>query len=50
MLITSVGIARVVAKRHYHAAQDTRDLFAEARVQLDVIEDVIEQYDDQSAT
>ena len=50
MLITSVGIARVVAKRRYHAAQDTRDLFTEAGVDLDVVEDVIEQYDDQSAT
>ncbi len=50
MLITSVGITRVVAKRRYHAAQDTRDLFAEAGVDLAVVEDVVEQYDDQSAT
>ena len=49
MLITSVGIERVVAKRHYHAAQDTRDLFAQAGVQLDVIEDHVEQYENQSA-
>ena len=50
MLITSVGIARVVAKRRYHAAQDTRDLFARAGVQLDVLEDTTEQYENQSAT
>jgi dCMP deaminase len=50
MLITSVGISRVVAKRRYHAAQDTRDLFAEAGVELDVVEDVVQQYDEQSAT
>jgi dCMP deaminase len=50
MLITSVGISRVVAKRRYHAAQGTRDLFAEAGVELDVVEDVVQQYDEQSAT
>ena len=48
MLITSVGIGRVVAKRRYHAAQDTRDIFAEAGVILDVLEDRLEEYGDQS--
>ena len=47
MLLISVGIDRVVAKRRYHAGQDTRGLFAEAGVRLDVIEDRVEQYDKQ---
>ena len=49
MLITSVGIKRVVPKRRYHAAQDTRDLFAEAGIELEVVEDRVEQYDNQAA-
>ncbi|MDX1382521.1 MAG: cytidine/deoxycytidylate deaminase family protein [Thermoanaerobaculia bacterium] len=48
MLITSVGIRRVVAKRRYHAAQDTRDTFREAGVQLDVLEDRVEEYENQA--
>jgi dCMP deaminase len=47
MLIATVGIRRVVAKRRYHAAQDTREIFAKAGVELDVIEDVIESYEGQ---
>ena len=50
MLIASAGITRVVAKRRYQAAQDTRDLFAEAGVELDVVEDVVQRYDEQSPT
>ena len=44
MLVVSVGIERVVAKRRYHAAHDTRRLFAEAGVELVVAEDVVESY------
>jgi len=47
MLIASVGIHRVVARRRYHAGQDTRDLFARAGVHLDILEDVVETYDGQ---
>ena len=47
MLVVSVGISRVVAKRRYHAAADTRKLFAEAGVELAVREDVTESYLDQ---
>ena len=47
MLITSVGITRVVAKRRYHAAQETRSTFEDAGIQLDVIEDRVEEYGDQ---
>lgn len=47
MLITSVGISRVVAKRRYHAGQDTRKLFRRAGVELDVLEEVVESYESQ---
>jgi dCMP deaminase len=47
MLMVSVGIRRVVAKRRYHAAHDTRQLFAEAGVELAVAEDVVEGYEHQ---
>ena len=47
MLVVSVGILRVVTKRRYHAAGDTRQLFQEAGVELVVMEDAVELYDDQ---
>ena len=49
MLIISVGIVRVVAKRRYHAAEETRAMFAQAGIRLDVIEDELETYPDQNA-
>ena len=47
MLIISVGITKVVAKKKYHAAQDTRDMFRQARVELVVVEDEVEHYSGQ---
>ncbi len=47
MLIISVGIVRVVARRRYHAAAETREMFAAAAVTLEVMEDVIETYAEQ---
>jgi dCMP deaminase len=47
MLIISVGIKRVVAQRRYHAAQDTREMFRAAGVELVVLEDAVEDYSDQ---
>ena len=47
MLIISVGVKKVVAKHRYHAAQDTRDLFEKAGIDLIVMEDNIEAYDNQ---
>lgn len=46
-LIVSVGIKKVVAKRRYHAARESRDLFANTGVQLLVVEDVTESYENQ---
>ena len=47
MLIISVGISRVVCLRRYHAGADTRAMFAEAKITLDVVEDETESYDNQ---
>lgn len=47
MLIISVGISKVVAKKKYHAAQETREMFKTANVELVVLEDEFEQYTNQ---
>jgi dCMP deaminase len=47
MLIASSGITRVVAKRRYHAGQDSREILAGAGVTLDVFEDAVETYEGQ---
>lgn len=45
MMIISVGIVRVVAKRRYHAADETRDMFQKAHLELEVVEDRLEEYE-----
>ena len=47
MLIISVGIIKVIAKKKYHAAQETREMFIHAGVELVVVEDEVEQYERQ---
>ena len=47
MLIISVGITKVIAKKKYHAAQETRNMFRQAGVELAVVEDEVEQYSGQ---
>ena len=47
LLIVSVGIVKVVAYRRYHAAQDTRDMFREAGIELAVMKDEIQSYANQ---
>jgi dCMP deaminase len=47
MLIISVGVKKVIVKRRYHAALDTRVLFEKAGIELVVMEDRIEEYDKQ---
>lgn len=44
MLIVSTGIQRVVARRRYHAGQESCDLFAQAGVLLEILEDVVVSY------
>lgn len=46
-IIINAGIKRVVCEKKYHAASDTRDLFRQAGIQLDVISDETERYDKQ---
>lgn len=43
-LIVSVGIKKVIAKKRYHAAQLTRELFLKTGVELVVLEDEVEDY------
>jgi dCMP deaminase len=44
MLIISVGIKRVVALQKYQAAEDTRELFKKAKIELLVINNKILEY------
>ena len=47
MLIISCGITKVVARRKYHAAAESRQLLHQAGVELLVIENKIEDYENQ---
>ncbi len=47
MLIISVGIKKVVARKRYHAAEESRILLQEAGIPLIVLEESIEEYEDQ---
>lgn len=47
MLLISSGVTRVVARKRYHAAQETRDMFLAAGIELVVLEDVVEEYGNQ---
>jgi dCMP deaminase len=47
MLIISAGIKKVVAKKKYHAGQDTRTLFDQAGIELVVIQDKVQHYKNQ---
>ena len=43
-LIITCGIKRVVCEKKYHAAQETRDIFKKAGIELVVLDDSIENY------
>lgn len=47
MKIVQVGIVRVVAQRRYHADRLSLQLFEEAGVQLDILKDEVEKYENQ---
>jgi len=47
MAIVRVGIVRVVARRRYHAEALSIELFKNAGVQLDILEDKVEEYEKQ---
>ncbi len=46
-MIINAGIERVVAKKDYHASQDTKKIFKEAGVKLEILNNEVEQYGDQ---
>ena len=46
-MIINSGIKRVVCEKRYHAGQQTRQMFKEANIQLDVLYDEVEQYKNQ---
>jgi len=47
MMIIGVGIKRVVCQKKYHAAQDTKEMFEKAEVELEVVDDKVEEYENQ---
>jgi len=47
MLIISCGIKKVVAQKRYHAARETREMFAQAGIELVVVQDETENYSNQ---
>jgi dCMP deaminase len=46
-LIISCGIKKVIAKKKYHAGQESRELLQQAGVELVVLLDEIVNYDNQ---
>ena len=46
-MMVAVGIKRVVCGKRYHAAQMTRDLFSQAGIKLDALDDELEKYEEQ---
>jgi dCMP deaminase len=46
-MLINVGIKRLVANKDYHASKQTKEVFRAANIQLDILEDVIEEYPDQ---
>ena len=48
-LIVNVGIKRVVCKYRYHADKDSIELFKQAGIQLEIINDKVLDYENQSA-
>jgi dCMP deaminase len=47
MMIINAGIKRVVCEKHYHADGDTIELFGQAGVELVVMKEEVEEYDQQ---
>lgn len=47
MLIVGAGISRVVAKKKYHAADESRSLFKNAGIELAVADDDVMNYENQ---
>lgn len=46
-LIINAGIERVVCRKDYHASADTKKIFDQASVELEILNDEVEEYEDQ---
>ena len=46
-MIINAGIKRVVTEKDYHAGRDTKDIFTKAGIELTIMNDEIEQYENQ---
>jgi dCMP deaminase len=44
MLIINCGIKRVVCQRKYHAGAESEQMFKDAKVTLEFIEDEVQRY------
>lgn len=47
MMIISVGIKRVVCQKKYHAAQETMEMFKKSGIEMQVMNNELEQYENQ---
>jgi dCMP deaminase len=47
MLIINCGIVRVLAQRRYHDAEDSEEMFREAGVKLEYVNDEVQRYEQQ---
>ncbi len=47
MLIINCGITRVVCEKKYHAGAESEAMFKTAKIQLEYVEEVVEQYTNQ---
>ena len=46
-MIINVGVVRVVADKDYHGGEQTKEVFRAAKVRLDILHDVVEEYPEQ---
>ena len=46
-VIINAGIVRVVAAKDYHGAGRSKEVFAEANIQLDILDQEVEKYENQ---
>ena len=45
MSIVAAGIKKVVCEKHYHAAEDTKEIFSKCGVELVVLKNEVETYE-----
>jgi len=46
-MIINSGIKRVVCEKRYHQGKETEDLFKQAGIQLEILNDEVQKYDNQ---